>query len=146
MHMKTFVRSKNIRCLWFVLNAIVACLPVWHTGAILMFNCCDGLIAVELNDSRKCLSCCNECGAETDNPSHVKLVCSCEGIPISKNLKEHTACHNTPSGDAEYSTFFNGVVSNIFVTQQKEFFDPLTFYQIKGVNTIDILSTTILRI
>jgi hypothetical protein len=131
--------------LFVSMNLIFACLPVWYEGAMVICHCGDHM-AIGLKGNQDYMACCNDCEGERNKVEASPLMCSCTGIPISKDLNDHTACYtNTEEYDKTISCFDHRNFHPMDSQLQNTFY-LLTHNLASGNNTIDILRTTILLI
>jgi hypothetical protein len=143
---KALIKFKTTRCLLLILNLYFACLPIWNTGKMVICNCGDCQIIIKAKEGQCCQSRCNDANVGKDQTGKNHSLCFCAGIPISKDLNEHTTCYNHMSGSAlDLAPDDNGV-SRAFETRQQTPFGHTASIPIAYNNTIDILRTIILVI
>jgi hypothetical protein len=143
---KALIKFKNTRCLLLILNLYFACLPFWHTGKMVICNCGDCHIIIKAKDGQCCQSRCNDGNIGNDETEKTHSLCFCVGIPISKDIYEHTACYNNMSGSVlDLAPDENGL-SRAFETRQENPFGHAVYFPVAYNNTIDILRTIILLI
>jgi hypothetical protein len=143
--MKFFIKNRFIRYLLVALNMMVACLPFWRTGIMVICKC-GGHISIELKDYDESMVCCNDCEMEKNRIESSPLMCSCTGIPVSKDFNGHAACYtNTEEYDKTVLWVDQGLSQFIDSHRQNRFY-PLAHYPATGNNAIDILRTNILQI
>jgi len=124
---------------------MVACLPFCHTGAIVICKC-GGHISVELKDYDESVACCNDCEMESNGFEASPLMCSCAGIPISKDFHRHAACSTNTEEYDKTMVRVDQILSQFIDSHRINRFSPLAHYPAIGNNAIDILRTNILQI
>jgi hypothetical protein len=144
--MKALIKSKKTHCLMLMVNLVIACLPFWDAGAMVICDCGVGHITIELKDSQNCMACCNDCNRENNNIEQEHITCLCRGIPISKNFSEFATCYARAEGYEKASTYCGYCISQSTEPQHQQLHYHLTHYHVPDKNILDVLRITILII